>query len=71
MVEAMLKKEFKGKKIKFETKLWLSNLWEALFKGIYHPPGLTIDGKKFFNHSKRKPIPIRKELEKAVLDRLK
>jgi len=71
MVEDMLKKEFKGKNVKFETKMWLSNIFEALFKGIYHPPGLTIDGKKFFNHSRKKPIPIRKELEKAVLEILK
>jgi len=70
LIEDMMKKEFKNKKVKFETKLWLSNIFEALFKGIYHPPGITINGKRFFNHSKKKPIPNRKELEKEVLSRL-
>jgi hypothetical protein len=67
LVEDVLKKEFKGKNVKFETKMWLTNIFEALSKGLYHPPCIAINGKRFFNHSKRKPIPDRKELVMKVL----
>ncbi|MBI2105833.1 hypothetical protein HYT56_03275 [Candidatus Woesearchaeota archaeon] len=66
MIEDMLKKEFKGKDIKFVEKPWLTYLFEALSKGIYHPPGLTLNGKKIFQYSPKQPILDKKNIERKV-----
>jgi len=71
ILKDMLKNEFKGKKVKFEVKPWLDNIFYCFFKGTWHPPIIMVDGKKFHQFSHHDPLVNRKKLAKYVLGKLK
>ncbi len=48
--------------VELESKPWLTNLWESLWRGGWHPPVILVDGH--FVH--QGTIPTRAELEAAV-----
>ncbi len=48
--------------VRFETKPWLSYLWESLRHGGWHAPVVLVDGQVV----KQGKVPTQKELEAAV-----
>jgi hypothetical protein len=66
----MMKNEFKGKDVVFETKPWLDNWISLLFKGAYHAPIILVDGKKFYQFSEKEQLLNRNNLVDTVLMKL-
>jgi len=66
ILRSMMKKEFKGKDVKFETKPWLDNFFYCLFKFAWHAPIIMVDGKKFYQFSDKNPLFDREKLAEYV-----
>lgn len=62
---------FANGNVDFTIKPWLDNFFYCLKRGCYHPPIILIDGKKFFQFSKKKPFFDEAELIKKVKEKLK
>lgn len=48
--------------VSFETKPWLTHLWESLRRGGWHAPVVLVDGRVI----RQGTVPTRRELEGAV-----
>ena len=67
----MMKNEFKGKDVRLKIQPWLDSAFYVLARGAWHPPIIFVNGKKFFQYSKKEPLFNRKKLHKVVLEKLK
>ncbi len=65
-LKVMMDQEFKEKNVKLEILPWLDNAFYCLARGAWHPPIIMINGKKFFQFSKRKPMFDRAKLVSEV-----
>lgn len=65
-IKKMMGEEFKGKNVVFEVKPWLNNIFYCLTRGVWHAPILLINGKKYFQISKKKSTFSRSELVARV-----
>ncbi|MBI2140826.1 hypothetical protein HYU16_00215 [Candidatus Woesearchaeota archaeon] len=50
-------------KVSVVVKPWLNNLFEAMLRGVWHPPGIVV-GNKLISQG---IVPDKKGIEKAVL----
>ena len=70
IIENMLTKEFKGKKVHFEVKPWFDNFFYCLFRKTWHAPIVMINGKKFWQYHEYDPLFDRQALKDEVLKKL-
>jgi hypothetical protein len=56
--------ELGGEGIRMETKPWLRHLFDALRRGGWHPPVVTIDGKVFSQGIVPDAVALRERLER-------
>lgn len=50
-----LLRPFRGKAT-FAVKPWLDNWWYCLMRGAWHPPIIMVNGKKFHQFQRRRPL---------------
>ena len=70
IIRDMMKREFKGKDVKFEVKPWLDNFFYCLFRFSWHAPIMMVNGRKFRQYSHKNPLLNRKELKSMVIHEL-
>ena len=66
ILKGMMNKEFKAKSVSFQIKPWLDNIFYCLFRGAWHAPMIFVNGKKFWQYSKKKPMFSQRELAAYV-----
>lgn len=72
LLSAMQRNEFSGLGVDVQVRPWLDNWWYCLRRGAWHAPIIFVDKKKFFQHTKKKPVFVRAELAehvKSLLDK--
>lgn len=62
-----IEKELKGGDVKFKYRQWFNWFWSALIQGVYHPPGVVVNGKVFVQGV----APNKQKLKKFILNELK
>ncbi len=67
VLQDMMENEFKDKKVTFEVKPWLDNLLYCLRRRAWHAPIIMVNGRKFYQYSKREPLFDREKLAERVL----
>ena len=67
VLQDMMENEFKGKDVAFEVKPWLDNIFYCLVRGCWHAPIIMVNGKKFYQYSKKEPLFDREKLAGRVL----
>lgn len=45
VIQSVIDKEFPGEKISFKVVPWLDNWWKIIWKGGWHAPIITVNGK--------------------------
>ncbi|MDP6685981.1 MAG: hypothetical protein QGI05_03415 [Candidatus Omnitrophota bacterium] len=66
ILKNMIEKEFKGKGVALEIKPWLDNLFYCLLRGAWHAPIIMVNGSKFHQFSRKKPLFDRAKLIELV-----
>ena len=69
-LQDMMENEFKEKQVNFEVKPWLDNLFYCLRRGTWHAPIIMVNGKKFYQFSKKEPLFDREKLAEHVVKEL-
>ena len=70
-LRAMMQREFKGKKVKFEIKPWLNNWWRVIWQGAWHAPIVFVNGKLFWQYHKTEVMFNKDKLKQLVFKKLK
>lgn len=65
-LQNIIKEEFNGKNVIFEVKPWLDNFFYCLFRFTWHTPIIMINGRKFFQYSRKKQLFDRSKLVKKI-----
>lgn len=58
--------ELKDKNVTFEIKPWLNNFFYCIIRKAWHAPIIMINGKKFYQYSKKEPLFDTKKLVESV-----
>ena len=66
ILKDMMENEFAGEDIRFEVKPWLDNFFYCIIRGAWHAPIVMVNGRKFYQFSKKEPLFDREELVKFV-----
>jgi len=62
-----IEKELKGRDVEFKYRQWFNWFWIALIQGVYHPPGVVINGKVFIQGV----ASNKQKLKQFILNKLK
>lgn len=62
-----VEKELRGKGVEFKYRQWFNWFPIALFQGIYHPPGVIVNGKVFIQGVS----PDKQKLKQFIMSKLK
>ena len=62
----VIEKQFGGKDVRLEIKPWLGNILYCLLRGYWHAPIIMINGKRFYQFSKSKPLFDRAHLGETI-----